>query len=73
MEVRTCKRCGRCFAWDRGPLDWLNQCPRCSGQILPKDHLAEWIVRGCLVLGSVLSAWLLVSVFKSILSFFGAP
>ncbi len=30
MHVRNCKRCRKHFAWKPGPLDWVNQCERCS-------------------------------------------
>lgn len=67
MEVRTCKRCQRNFLWDSGPIDWINSCPRCSGRSKPPDVLAEWVVRGCVVIGAVLAAWVLVGAVKFIL------
>lgn len=67
MEVRICKRCQRNFLFDSGPIDLLNQCPRCSGSARPKEHLDELVFRGCLVIGSVLAAWALVGSIKLIL------
>lgn len=66
MEVRTCKRCGRCFAWDSGPVDHINSCPRCSGAETPTDHLAAWVVKGCVVMGCVLAGWVMVDLVKFI-------
>lgn len=64
MEVRTCKRCQRNFLWDSGPVEWINSCPRCSGQTPLKDVFAEWVFKGCCVIGAILAAWALVGAVK---------
>lgn len=66
MEARRCRRCDRQFVWDSGPVEQVNQCPRCSGVILPADELAGWMCRACLVIGCVATAWAIMGLLKLI-------